>query len=179
MFSPQNNYARTQTLQSDKNPAFVIINKEDYFQKMNDIPNDTTKFPKITHNPTDSITKKLNNLTYSIHVKGRSPKFPKLTGEYTSGYAFGNIKRHKPGNFIRPIISQIPTATYPIEKKLNELLTPYILNTYTLSSASDFLDILRDFPPVDDAIIASLDVESPFMNVPINKAIDFIPRRSY
>ncbi|XP_076043863.1 uncharacterized protein LOC143026956 [Oratosquilla oratoria] len=108
-----------------------------------------------------------------------SPKFPKLTGKYSLGYAFGNIKTHKPGNPIRPIISQIPTTTYPIAKKLNELLTPYVPSTYTIASAPDFLEILRDSPSKEDAIIASLDVESLFTNVNVDRTIDFILKRVY
>ncbi|XP_076038744.1 uncharacterized protein LOC143023959 [Oratosquilla oratoria] len=44
---------------------------------------------------------------------------------------------------------------------------------------SDFLEILRDSPPVNNTIIASLDEENLFTNVPINKNIDFILKRVY
>ncbi|XP_076045750.1 uncharacterized protein LOC143027993 [Oratosquilla oratoria] len=164
---------------ADKTAAFVIINREDYTHKIDSILSDTTKFTKITRNPTDSIKKKLNKIITSINANMDSPKFPKLTGEYSLGYAFGNIKTHKPGNPIRPIISQIPTATYSIAKKLNELLTPYVPSTYAIASAPDFLEILRDSPSNEDAIIASLDVESLFTNVNVDQTIDFILKRVY
>ncbi|KAG0718572.1 hypothetical protein GWK47_052180 [Chionoecetes opilio] len=50
---------------------------------------------------------------------------------------------------------------------------------YSLSSASDFLEILRDAPPAPNDIIASLDVESLFTNAPVDKTIDFILDRIY
>ncbi|XP_076042002.1 uncharacterized protein LOC143025907 [Oratosquilla oratoria] len=78
---------------------------------------------------------------------------------------------HKPGNSIRPILSQIPTATYPIAKKLNELLTPYVPSTYTLSSASDFLEILRDFPPLPHCFVR--------YRKSLHKTIDFILKQVY
>ena len=164
---------------ADKTAAFVIIDKEEYTHKMDTILSDTTKFRRITRNPTESIKKKLNSIIASINANMDSPKFPKLTGEYSLGYAFGNIKTHKPGNPLRPIISQIPTATYPIAKKLNDLLTPYVPSTYTIASSSDFLEILRDSPSNEDTIIASLDVESLFTNVDVDRTIDFILNRVY
>lgn len=76
-------------------------------------------------------------------------------------------------------MSQAPTTTYTVTKKLNKLLTSYVLNTYNLSSVSDFVEVLRDAPPTDDHIIASLDVKSLFTSVPVDKTIDFIFDRVY
>ncbi|XP_076065267.1 uncharacterized protein LOC143039280 [Oratosquilla oratoria] len=39
---------------------------------------------------------------------------------------YGNVKNHKPGNPLRPIISQIPAPTYSLPKRLASLLTPYV-----------------------------------------------------
>ena len=58
------------------------------------------------------------------------------------GYCYGNIKTHKPGNKLCPTISQIPTPTYSLAKRLCSILTPFVPVTYSLQSTSDFLDIL-------------------------------------
>ncbi|XP_076058664.1 uncharacterized protein LOC143035685 [Oratosquilla oratoria] len=93
------------------------------------------------------------------------------------GYCSGNIESHKPGNKLRPIISQIPTPTYGIAKQLCTILTPYVPVTYSLHSATDFLDILK----TNNAIgtIASLDVESLFTSIPIQRTINYIIGRIY
>uniref|UniRef100_A0A0P4WAN8 Reverse transcriptase domain-containing protein n=1 Tax=Scylla olivacea TaxID=85551 RepID=A0A0P4WAN8_SCYOL len=70
-------------------------------------------------------------------------------------------------------------ANYNIAKKLNEILTPYVLNTHSLSSAADFLEILRDALPAENHLIASLDIESLFTNVPVDTTIDLILQRVY
>ena len=161
---------------ADKAAAYVLINTDEYLSKMGSILSDTTKFKKISRNPTVALKKKLNK----IIVKNNSisdVKFERLTGEYGMGYCYGNVKTHKPGNKLRPIISQIPTPTYNIAKRLCVLLTPYIPATYCLQSATDFIDILNN----NDArgTIASLDVESLFTNVPVDRTINYIINRVY
>ena len=95
-----------------------------------------------------------------------------FVGEFTPGYAYGTVKTHKTGNPLRPIISQVSTATYKLAKRLNSLLKPYIPAQFSINSTEEFLDILRAKRP--DGIIASIDVESLFTNVPINETIDVI-----
>ncbi|XP_076041904.1 uncharacterized protein LOC143025781 [Oratosquilla oratoria] len=93
------------------------------------------------------------------------------------GYCYGNVKTHKPGNKLRPIISQIPSPTYNIAKQLCAILTPYVPATYSLNSATDFLDILKANSA--NGIIASLDVEKLFTHIPIDRTINYIIDRVY
>ena len=164
---------------ADKTAAFVIMRKEEYLNKMDNILSDTTKFKKITRNPTDTIKKKINTIIKKIHATKSTIRLPVLTGEYSAGYAYGTVKTHKNGNPLRPIISQIPTPSYLLAKKLNDILTPYIPNDYALASAQDFLEILKTTPQSQNNIIASLDVESLFTNVPVDRTIEFILDRVY
>ncbi|XP_076057337.1 uncharacterized protein LOC143034878 [Oratosquilla oratoria] len=85
---------------------------------------------------------------------------------------YGNVKSHKPGNPLRPVISQIPTPTYSLAKRLATLLTPYVPDRYSAASSSDFLELVKGLD--SSKHIASLDVESLFTNVPINLTISFI-----
>lgn len=64
-------------------------------------------------------------------------------------------------------------------KKLNEILTPYIPNDYALGSTQDFLKILKMAPATQNNIIASLDVESLFTNVPVDRTIQLLLDRIY
>ena len=50
-------------------------------------------------------------------------KLNKTIGEYEPGYIYSNVKIHKPINPLRPIISQIPTPTYPLVKSLGPVPT--------------------------------------------------------
>ena len=103
--------------------------------------------------------------------------FKEIIGDYKPGYLYGNVKVHKNGNPLRPIISQVPTPTYAIAKRLNGLVTPYIPTSNTLKSTDDFITVLRCSEP--KGILASLDVQNLFTNVPVSETIDIILKYVY
>ncbi|XP_076047074.1 uncharacterized protein LOC143028606 [Oratosquilla oratoria] len=153
----------------DKASAFVILDKEDYISKMDNMLEDTSKFLPINHDNTEQLKKKLCSVVEQI--KG-SVKFPKPIGDHKPGYAYGTVKTHKPETPLRPIISQISSLTYQIAKSLNRLLTPYVPNSFSLSSATDFIDNLKSQESFNH--IASMDVTSLFTHVSIQETIDII-----
>ena len=59
-------------------------------------------------------------------------------------------------------------------KELNKLIQPYIPAVNTLRSTGEFVDILKCNKP--QGILASLDVESLFTNVPVEETIQIILR---
>ena len=154
-----------------------MIYTNEYLQKLDQILGDENKFKKITRDPTEPLKKKINDLVDKVNAVYDHTKLPKLFGDYRLGYCYGNVKTHKPGNKLRPIISQIPTPTYQIAKKLNEILTPYTPIAYSVNSPTSFLDLLAN----DNSMgpIASLDVESLFTNVPVDRTIQYILNRVY
>jgi hypothetical protein len=162
---------------ADKTAAYVLIPTHEYMNKISDILSDDSKFQRITRNPVEDLKRKVNKTITAINAKKGSVHFNKLQGDYGLGYAYGNVKTHKPGNPLRPIISQIPTPTYHLAKKLNELLTPYTPSKFSLQSSADFLELIKSTQP--DGIIASLDVESLFTNVPVDTTIGMILDRVY
>ena len=90
---------------------------------------------------------------------------------------YGNVKTHKQGNPLRPIISQIPLPTYQLAKRLNSLLAPYVSDTYALKSPSEFVDMIRAKAP--SGMLASLDVTSLFTNVPVEQTITILCENAY
>ena len=64
------------------------------------------------------------------------------------------------------------TPSYALLKRLNNILTLYKPTTYSLSSTKEFIDILKLNSP--NTCIASLDVESLFTNVLVNRTTDRI-----
>ena len=69
---------------ADKAAAYVLIDTSEYLDKIDSILSDTSKFKKITRNPTEALKKKLNKLI----AKNNSTsdiKLDRLTGEYDMG----------------------------------------------------------------------------------------------
>ena len=162
---------------ADKTAAYVLLPTETYHQKLETILSDQSKFKKINKNPIEEIKRDLNEAIREINNAPGNIRLPLIKGDFEPGYIYGNIKTHKNGNPIRPIISQIPTPTYKIAKRLNTLLTPYVPDKYCLKSSTAFLEAIRDSRPV--GTIASMDVESLFTNVPVQETIDMIIDRVY
>ena len=99
-------------------------------------------------------------------------KLNKVTGDFEPGYFYGNVKTHKANNPLRPIISQVTLPTYTLAKRLNCLLAPYVPTDYSLSSSTDFLDLIHSKKP--EGSLASLDVNSLFTNVPVERTIQIV-----
>ncbi|XP_068227693.1 uncharacterized protein [Palaemon carinicauda] len=100
-----------------------------------------------------------------------------ISGDFEPGYLYGNVKTHKQGNPLRPIISQCPTPTYQLARRLNAILRPYVPDRYCVASSAEFLERIKDV--CGEGVIASMDVESLFTNVPVDKTIDLIADRVY
>ena len=96
---------------ADKSSYYVILGKADYFDKLNETLKDNTKFKDIKKDETNQINKKANVVITAVNTYKDDIKLQHIIGNYSLGYMYGNVKTHKTGNPIRPIISQIMTPT--------------------------------------------------------------------
>ena len=161
---------------ADKTAALVLIDTNEYHTKLDEILSDQTKFQRITRNPIETIKREANRIIERVNASC-TINLPPIQGDFEAGYIYGNVKTHKQGNPLRPIISQIPTPTYHLAKTLNSILTPYTPSKYCVKSSAEFLEMIKRTP--QDGIIASMDVESLFTNVPVDETINLILDRVY
>ena len=131
----------------------------------------------IRIDPTNQLKSKVNKSIESLNSVQDDVKLAKIIGDFAPGYIYGNVKIHKPNHPLRPIISQCPTPTYQLAKTINNIITPYMPNNFSIKSSNDFIDILHSNN--SNGIIASLDVESLFTNVPVDSTIDIIINHTY
>ena len=80
---------------------------------------------------------------------------------------------------LRPIISNIGTATYHTSKYLATLLSPLSKSIYTIDSTKDFISYIKDMVIPENYSLVSFDVESLFTNVPLDYTVDLILDRVY
>ena len=164
---------------ADKSNTFVIMNLEDYKNKVSSVLNDERKFKRLNKDPTNDIKKALNVLITSINGKMGAIKISKIVGHFTPGYLYCNPKIHKSVTDppMRPIISQIGTVTYNIAKTLNTVITRYMPKRYMIQSTQEFIEISKEVR--SPKLLASLDVENLFTNVPVKETIDIILSNVY
>ena len=162
---------------ADKSNMYVIMNRDEYKSKLDDLLKDNTKFKHITRNTTEELKKEVRKVCQEVNTECGKKVFKEPIGDYEPGYLYGNIKTHKPGNKLRPIISQVTTPTYETAKQLDDIIKPYIPSKYMLKSRDEFINIIQTTKP--DNPPSSLDVESLFTNVPVKETIDIILRNVY
>ena len=98
---------------ADKSNCYVILDYEDYKEKLSDITSDGTKFKPIGRDAKKyikNIKRRLNGHITAINAVKNEYGFKILEGEYTPGYLYGNPKTHKglENPPLLPIISQLP-----------------------------------------------------------------------
>ncbi|XP_066958123.1 uncharacterized protein [Macrobrachium rosenbergii] len=157
---------------ADKTAAFVLIRTEEYHHKLDEILADNSKFQRITKNPVDDSKCEAHRIIETVNAASNILHLLLIVGDYDLGYIHGDTTTHKPGNPLHPIISQIPAPTYQLVKKLNAILTPYVPDDHSLKSSAVFIGALKVTLP--GGVIASMDVESLFTNVPVDEAIQII-----
>jgi hypothetical protein len=162
---------------ADKSNLFVILNKTEYLSKINDILSDDSKFCRIARDPTEQLQRKANKLISTANSVVGSKKLTPIVGSYSPGYIYGNVKNHKEGNPLRPIISQVTSPIYKTAKELDTIIKPYIPKQFSVKSRDDFLEILRAARP--SGLLASLDVTSLFTNVPTEETLEIIAKHVY
>lgn len=164
----------------DKGYGVVILDKEDYLNKMEDILSDKTKFTlinddlaKITLRYEDKVNNflralkkkgKINEDLYnSLHVSGSMP-----------GVMYGLPKVHKTDCPTRPILSAVNTYNYKLAKFLVPILAPFTTNEYTVHDSFSFAKEISTTPNSSQYFMASFDIKSLFTNIPIDETINII-----
>ena len=103
-----------------------------------------------------------------------------------AGKLYGTAKIHKlpeSGTVdqlpLRPIVSNIGTASHYLAKHLAKILAPLSKSEYTVQNTKDFVNFIKPQKIPSNHQLISFDVVSLFTNVPIDATIDIIIRRIY
>ncbi|CAF1253614.1 unnamed protein product [Didymodactylos carnosus] len=159
----------------DKGNAIVVLNKDDYLSKAQELLNDQSAFKKLNSNLTIKrehefinflLELKRNKLITEDHYKIMRPRTGSRTPE-----AYFLVKVHKNNLPLRPIISSYDSYNYNTAKYLANLLTPALRDAPSyVKDTFDFVDKIQNNKQMP-GLLCSLDVSSLFTNVPLEKAI--------
>ena len=122
------------------------MNRDKYNEKCLELL-DTEQFQKLNHDPTKTTERKVQNALRKIKSKLSINEYKRIypTGS-SPGKLYETAKIHKLSDRdgieklpIRPIISNLNTATYHLAKYLAKLLAPLSTSEYTASSSKEFI----------------------------------------
>ena len=162
---------------ADKANAVVLLNKNDYLEKMNNLLSDESTYQQLQKNPTETVNSNFNKNIKEL-LRGHNALVKKLcTQSPNLPYMYGQIKTHKPNNPARPIISSVGSATYNLSKYLVTLLNP-LIGTISKSHIKNNVDLVEKLNNINigsDFKLVSFDVVSLFTKVPIDDLLEFLP----
>ena len=164
-------------LTADKGVALVVLDKEDYIKKAEDLLEDNT-YKKIAEDPTPKQKNKLINILRNIKAEGglKEEVYKRLypTGAGSPKF-YGLPKLHKAGIPLRPIISSIGTVTYNTAKELARILKPLVgLSNHHIQNTMDFVDQIKEVKLKKEESMVSYDVTALFTSVPIPPVLKII-----
>ena len=137
-------------MKPDKGNVVVIVNKDDYHKKMDEILADTSKFElldddavKLTikrENQVKALLEKLKS-DNCINSKTYNELYPTGT---RIGILYGLPKIHKPSILFRPILSCINHYSYKIAKFFIPFLTLISMNSFIIKDSFSFVQELSE-----------------------------------
>ena len=155
------------------------MNTIDYEQKILSMLTDINTYTEITQDDSSSVKLESDRLLYSLKQQKYIDKrqYKHLTNyQVTCPVFYGIPKLHKPDIPLRPIVSQINSATYMLNKYVHQLLQvaeaeiPYLFKDTTA-----FLNIIENHKNVfTNTVLVTLDVVSLYTNIPHNEAEIYI-----
>ena len=170
----------------DKGNGVVVLDKGDYFKKLDKIILDKEKFEEIPCdiNEVHPIIRNEATIKRYLHTHVKKCVEDSVYTGITpcgsqAGKLYGLCKVHKSGHPMRPVISMVGTAEYKLAKFLDTFIKPNINVDYTVDSTSAFVDKLQEFQLQNGDYSVSFDVSSLYTNVPLEETIHLIAEKVY
>ena len=173
-------------MRQDKGRGVTMLDRKDYIER-GLIILDTKQFRKLNKDTTKTLERKMQCVLRKIRHHLEEKEYKKLcpTGSKL-GLFYGTAKVHKlkiveglKELTVRPITSNIGTATYETAKYLNTLLTTLTKSKYNIFSTGDFIQKLKSERIHKGFKIISFDVKSLLTSVPLYQTIEIILSKVY
>lgn len=162
-------------LPADKGRATVIMNTDEYNQKVSDLLSDEITYTKVQRDPTSVIERKLRDYLQQLKRQSKITEdqynnLMCLNGNVPSFYALPKI--HKENVPMRPIVSFCGATLYKLSRFLKNIISPLVDNNeYIVKNNNSFLEDLRNVQLDEDEIMISFDVISLFTKTPLDLAL--------
>jgi hypothetical protein len=125
-------------MKADKGNSLVIMDRDEYDKKMENLLKDEATYAVIPKPPFKRVERELNAMLLNLKNQEKIPEntYRKLHSSDAIPPAIrGSIKHHKVGYPLRPIVTCIDSALYETSKFLTKILSP-LQNKNGFSAAS-------------------------------------------
>ena len=151
-------------LTTDKGMSMVVMDREEYIQKSEELLSEST-YKILPTDPTNKYKNKLISLPKAIkaEVGINETTFRRLypTGAGSPKF-YGLPKVQKEGMPLRPIISSIGSVTYETAKELARILKPLVRRSpHHAQNTKDVIHSIEGIQLKPDECILSYDVKAP------------------
>ncbi len=185
-------------LRQDKGRGVVLLDRTKYVEKAEAFLSGS-EFVKLEEDPTRSFQNYVQRTLRSMKSCFENRTYERIyPSSSRPGLYFGLAKVHKLSGLndfedrddprigpdgraraadqlpLRPVISNIGTATYELSKYLAGLLKPLTKSQYSVESTKDFIDRLNNQRVPEGFRMVSFDVVSLFTKVPLDYTINII-----
>ena len=175
-------------MKQDKGRGVVLMDKAKYVEKVTSLL-DTDNFKEQLTDKTKSVEEAVQRILLKNKTAIGEETYTKIYPSGSNpGKFYGTAKMHKVkpeeqdkiGKLpLRPIISNIGTATHKTAQYLCNLLTPLSKSDFTVLNTKDFVDNIKNTKAPVGYVAISFDVVSLFTNVPLRDTIDIILKKVY
>ena len=168
---------------ADKGGGIVILNKNDYIQKiLTEHLNDRITYRTIDYDPTPHITRDVNSMIQYLHSKhyidDHTAKYLQPNNPPRTPIFHGLPKIHKPNIPLRPIVSGFDSPTDNLSRYIAHYLQPLVENLPSyIKNTKHMLQILDSFDDLPDNIImVTADVRSLYTSIPHDDGLESVTR---
>ena len=162
----------------DKGKGVVLMNRNDYINKMNSVLSDSTKFVEVGSPQFSTIFKIEDKINRTLKQLKDNSSITEDSYQalYSSGSSFsvlyGLPKVHKHEVPLRPILAAYNSPNFSTAKFLVPLLNNISVNQFTLQNSAKFIPEILEQDC--NSYMVSFDVQSLFTNVPLIETIEII-----
>lgn len=163
----------------DKGGGIAVMDTDFYLSRIRTMLNDTVTYSSVAFNDIDSVKVNADKLICDLFEKGfLNRKQKKHLTNFTprTPVFYGLPKVHKPDTPLRPIVSQIDSATC----KINELVDKYLTVAekhipFLLQDTTAYLRLLDKHKNVPSGtFLVTADVGSLYTNIPHREGVEWV-----
>ncbi|CAF4999366.1 unnamed protein product [Rotaria sp. Silwood1] len=167
----------------DKGRGVVILDRNDYIEKLENILSDNRKFKLLNEEPTisreNALTTVLRQMKNDEYLAQQEYKYIKPVGSVPARL-YGLPKVYKDNVPLRSILSCIKSYNYKLGKFLANIIKPIRDSPYSLKNTNDFLKFIQQNSHLsNNNRMISFDIQSLFTNIPVRETIEIICNKLY